>query len=90
MNKDLLKDAKWRLKIFNNNQFVYFVCCAIIKNMEDTNKIQEKIIKNVAKNCNFVAVGDVKQGIYGFRLASSEIFLKDMEDFSKNDDKFKF
>lgn len=53
---------------------------------QDTNKIQEKIIKNVAKNCNFVAVGDVKQGIYGFRLASSEIFLKDMEDFSKNDD----
>lgn len=52
---------------------------------QDTNKIQEKIIKNVAKNCNFVAVGDVKQGIYGFRLASSEIFLKDMEDFSKDE-----
>lgn len=48
---------------------------------QDTNKVQERIIKNIAKNCNFVAVGDVKQGIYGFRLASSEIFLKDMKEF---------
>jgi len=53
---------------------------------QDTNKIQEKIIKNVAKNCNFVAVGDVKQGIYGFRLASSEIFLKDLKDFNDDED----
>ncbi len=53
---------------------------------QDTNKIQEKIIKNVAKNCNFVAVGDVKQGIYGFRLASAEIFFKDLENFEKEED----
>lgn len=52
---------------------------------QDANKVQERIIKNVAKNCNFVAVGDVKQGIYGFRLASSEIFLKDLQDFESDD-----
>ena len=52
---------------------------------QDTNKVEERIIKNVAKNCNFVAVGDVKQGIYGFRLASSEIFLKDLQDFESDD-----
>ena len=52
---------------------------------QDTNKIQERIIKNVAKNSNFVAVGDVKQGIYGFRLASSEIFLKDLQDFQESE-----
>lgn len=51
---------------------------------QDTNKVQERIVKNIAKNCNFVAVGDVKQGIYGFRLASSEIFLKDMHDFQQD------
>ncbi len=51
---------------------------------QDTNKVQEKIIKNIAKNCNFVAVGDVKQGIYGFRLASSEIFLNDIENFEND------
>ena len=52
---------------------------------QDTNKIQERIVKNVAKNCKFVAVGDVKQGIYGFRLASCEIFMKDVEDFSSSE-----
>lgn len=53
---------------------------------QDTNQIQERIIKNIAKNSNFVAVGDVKQGIYGFRLASSEIFLKDIETFDNDKD----
>lgn len=57
-----------------------------IDEYQDTNKIQEKIVKNIAKNSNFVAVGDIKQGIYGFRLASYEIFLKDMQDFAEDDD----
>ncbi len=61
--------------LFQGFQYVF------IDEYQDTNKIQEKIIKNIAKNCNFVAVGDAKQGIYGFRLASAEIFLKDLKDF---------
>lgn len=52
---------------------------------QDTNKIQEKIIKNIAKNSNFVAVGDAKQGIYGFRLASAEIFLNDIKNFEQDE-----
>ncbi len=56
-----------------------------IDEYQDTNKIQEKIVKNIAKNSNFVAVGDVKQGIYGFRLASCEIFLKDMQEFEQDE-----
>ena len=56
-----------------------------IDEYQDTNALQEKIIKKVAENCNFVAVGDAKQGIYGFRLASSKIFLKDVEDFEKDE-----
>ncbi len=65
--------------LFSNFKYVF------IDEYQDTNKIQERTIKNVAKNCNFVAVGDVKQGIYGFRLASAEIFLKDMKDFEEDD-----
>ncbi|MBP3431898.1 MAG: UvrD-helicase domain-containing protein [Clostridia bacterium] len=65
--------------LFDGLQFVF------VDEYQDTNKIQEKIIKNVAKNCNFVAVGDVKQGIYGFRLASAEIFLKDLKEFSEDE-----
>lgn len=57
----------------------------VVDEYQDTNKVQERIIKNVAKNCNFVAVGDVKQGIYGFRLASSEIFLNDLKEFQADE-----
>ena len=67
-------------KLFDNFEYVF------VDEYQDINKIQEEIIKNIAKNCNFVAVGDIKQGIYGFRLASSEIFLKDMEDFENDKD----
>lgn len=66
-------------KLFENFQYVF------VDEYQDTNKKQEEIIKNIAKNCNFVAVGDLKQGIYGFRLASSEIFLKDLKNFEKDE-----
>ena len=56
-----------------------------IDEYQDTNSLQEKIVKKVAENCNFVAVGDAKQGIYGFRLASSDIFLRDVENFKKEE-----
>ena len=65
--------------LFSNLKYVF------VDEYQDTNKMQERIVKNVAKNCNFVAVGDAKQGIYGFRLASFEIFLKDTENFSKDE-----
>ena len=67
-------------KVFNEG-FSY----VFIDEYQDTNSLQEKIIKKVAENCNFVAVGDAKQGIYGFRLASSKIFLKDVEDFGNDE-----
>lgn len=66
--------------LFSEFQYVF------VDEYQDTNWIQEKIVKNIAKNCNFVAVGDLKQGIYGFRQASSDIFLKDMEEFSNSSD----
>jgi len=67
-----------RENLFENIKYVF------VDEYQDTNNLQEKLIKQIAKNCNFVAVGDAKQGIYGFRLASSEIFLKDMEDFEQD------
>ncbi len=66
--------------LFGQFQYVF------VDEYQDTNKMQEKIVKNVAKNCNFVAVGDLKQGIYGFRLASSDIFLKDLKQFEADED----
>ena len=65
--------------LFSSLQFVF------VDEYQDTNKIQERIIKNMAKNCNFVAVGDLKQGIYGFRLASSQIFMNDLKEFEADE-----
>lgn len=52
---------------------------------QDTNKVQESIIKNIALNAHFVAVGDPKQSIYGFRNATSEIIKNDIKTFSVED-----
>lgn len=73
-----MKILSQKENLFDGIKYVF------VDEYQDTNKVQERIIKNVAKNCNFVAVGDLKQGIYGFRLASSEIFLKDLEEFEKD------
>ena len=52
---------------------------------QDTNRVQEKLIKTIAMKSNFVAVGDPKQSIYGFRNATSEIIKEDIKDFSENE-----
>lgn len=57
-----------------------------IDEYQDTNTLQEAIIKPIAEKGYFVAVGDPKQGIYGFRNASMEIMQKDIDDFSNGQD----
>ncbi len=71
------------LKLIENDLFSEDFEYVFIDEYQDTNSLQERIVKTVAKK-HFVAVGDAKQGIYGFRLASSKIFLKDVEEFSKS------
>ncbi len=79
-------DLEKYMKILSKNQDLFSgIKYVFVDEYQDTNKVQERIVKNVAKNRNFVAVGDVKQGIYGFRLASSEIFMKDMQDFEDDE-----
>ena len=68
-----------KTNLFEDIKYVF------VDEYQDTNKIQARIIKNIAKNSNFVAVGDVKQGIYGFRLASCETFLEDVENFENDE-----
>lgn len=72
------------LKLIENDLFHEDFEYVFIDEYQDTNNLQERIVKTVAKSSHFVAVGDAKQGIYGFRLASSKIFLKDVEDFEKS------
>lgn len=57
-----------------------------IDEYQDTNTLQEGIVKAIAEGGNFVAVGDIKQGIYGFRNASMDIMKKDIENFNNSPD----
>lgn len=73
------------LKLSNEDIFDEHFSYIFVDEYQDTNKLQEFILKRLARNSNFVAVGDAKQGIYGFRLASSDIFLKDVKTFQDDD-----
>ena len=53
---------------------------------QDTNRVQEAIIKPITEKGHFVAVGDPKQGIYGFRNATMEIMKEQIAQFSASDD----
>lgn len=57
-----------------------------IDEYQDTNPVQEKIVKLIAQKGRFIAIGDPKQGIYGFRNATSKIIIKDSEDYQKLSD----
>ncbi len=56
-----------------------------IDEYQDTNRLQEGIIKPIAEKY-FIAVGDPKQGVYGFRNATMEIMQSDIQTFSSEDD----
>ncbi len=57
-----------------------------IDEYQDTSRVQEAILKPIAEGGYFVAVGDIKQGIYAFRNASMDIMLNDIENFSSSDE----
>ena len=50
-----------------------FVC---IDEYQDSNLVQEYLLKSVSKGNNIFMVGDVKQSIYKFRRACPELFLQ--------------
>lgn len=58
----------------------------IIDEYQDTNRLQESILKPIAEGGYFIAVGDIKQGIYGFRNANKEIMSQDIENFQNSKD----
>ncbi len=48
----------------------------LIDEYQDTNKAQNKIFEIISRDkSNIYTVGDVKQSIYGFRLASPDLFM---------------
>lgn len=53
---------------------------------QDSNLVQEALIRKIQKPDNLFMVGDVKQSIYKFRLAEPEIFIKKYQKLKENAD----
>ncbi|MCR5507296.1 MAG: helicase-exonuclease AddAB subunit AddA [Lachnospiraceae bacterium] len=47
---------------------------------QDSNLVQEELLKHIARPDNLFMVGDVKQSIYSFRLARPQLFVEKYED----------
>ena len=56
-----------------------------VDEFQDTNPVQEEIIRRIAREDNLFMVGDIKQSIYKFNLADPDIFLKKAADFKSPD-----
>ena len=52
---------------------------------QDSNSLQEEILNSIATDRDRFSVGDVKQSIYGFRLAEPGIFMKKYFDYYKDE-----
>lgn len=76
----LLSDEEVKKSLQDKYDYIF------IDEYQDTNTLQASIIKPIAESGKFIAVGDPKQGIYGFRNASMEIMQKDIKDFSNSND----
>ena len=55
----------------------------MVDEYQDSNYVQEYILKSIAREDNYFMVGDIKQSIYGFRQATPEIFANKYNSFSE-------
>lgn len=65
----LLQNPQIKLALQNRYKYIF------IDEYQDTNEMQDNIIKNISTGDNLLMVGDVKQSIYRFRQAEPKIFL---------------
>ena len=63
------------------NKFEYI----FIDEYQDSNDVQETLIKYISRDDNLFMVGDVKQSIYKFRLAEPEIFMNKYKAYSADE-----
>lgn len=76
---DILKNEQAAKELSERFNYIF------IDEYQDSNYIQEEIISRISRGDNVFMVGDIKQSIYGFRMAEPDIFKKKYEDFSSDD-----
>ena len=57
-----------------------------IDEYQDSNLVQEYILKSISNGKNMFMVGDVKQSIYKFRQARPELFLHKYKEYKLEED----
>lgn len=73
----ILSDAARREEIRNSIDYIF------LDEYQDTNYLQEEIIKGISRGDNVFMVGDVKQSIYRFRAAEPQIFIEKYRNYSE-------
>ncbi len=58
----------------------------LVDEYQDINDLQENILQAVSREDNLFMVGDVKQSIYGFRMANPQLFLHKYQTFPVAED----
>ncbi|MBR5407070.1 MAG: helicase-exonuclease AddAB subunit AddA [Lachnospiraceae bacterium] len=51
---------------------------------QDSNMVQEELLKYITRGDNLFMVGDVKQSIYSFRLARPQLFMEKYDSYKKD------
>lgn len=76
------------LKLFENEKILDEISSKykfiFVDEYQDTNLVQEEILKSLSKNCKRIMVGDLKQSIYAFRECNPKILNDKMKDFQNN------
>lgn len=73
----ILSDETRREEIRNSIDYVF------LDEYQDTNYLQEEIVKGISRGDNVFMVGDVKQCIYRFRAAEPQIFIEKYRNYSE-------
>lgn len=73
---DLVKKDKYFAKMINT-KYEYI----LVDEHQDTNDVQQEILKMIAGNGNIMAVGDYRQSLYSFRGSSVGIILDFLDDW---------
>lgn len=58
----------------------------MVDEFQDSNDVQDTLVKLICKNNNVFRVGDIKQSIYGFRHATPDIMRSLIENTSEHDE----